>query len=153
MDGIRLSGASSPVSIRARIAFAICREGGTGVVRSTMHTVIPALPYGDNGSCGVVRGSAVWSDQHMNQADANQFANLRYHWGRAYEITANASGWTATRRDDGSAVHCRTAAELAEQIRRDYQARPVPHYLPGLGSARLGHSRQASTGSWPGSMI
>jgi hypothetical protein len=61
----------------------------------------------------------------MDQRDADMFANLTYRFGRAYEIHAGKLGWSATRRDDGSLVRCRTGAELEAEIRTDHEARPL----------------------------
>jgi hypothetical protein len=64
----------------------------------------------------------------MNQGDANDYSDLVYHWGSHYRVSASDSGWTAARRDDGARVHCRTASELREEIRQDYQVRPVTRH-------------------------
>ena len=53
-----------------------------------------------------------------------QLADLRWHWGDAYEIT-----WTgefrAVRRDNGLALETAWADELRTLIRSDYTRRPV----------------------------
>ena len=58
---------------------------------------------------------------------AAELADLRWHWGPAYKITAPYGMYRAERRDDGAAISCATAAGLRELIRADYAARPVPH--------------------------
>jgi hypothetical protein len=50
---------------------------------------------------------------------------LRFHWGAAYQIDYRHGMFTAVRRDDGSAISRDDAADLLEEIRRDYQCRPV----------------------------
>jgi hypothetical protein len=51
---------------------------------------------------------------------------LRWHYGSAYEISYRAGQYRAVRRDDGSMIRRDDPAELLEEIRRDYQCRPVP---------------------------
>jgi|ERR1017187_1822308 hypothetical protein len=56
-----------------------------------------------------------------------QLADLFWHWGSAYRITWDArTGFRAARRDNGAAVSTMTGADLFEEIRVDYTARPVP---------------------------
>ena len=51
---------------------------------------------------------------------------LQHHFGEAYEIT----GWQAKRRDGkGEPITADDADTLAEAIRRDYAADPVPRDL------------------------
>ena len=57
---------------------------------------------------------------------AGELADLRWHWGSAYEITVWSGIYRAERRDDGSAVTAVTAGCLKAEIRADYLARPVP---------------------------
>jgi len=57
---------------------------------------------------------------------AAELADLRWHWGDAYVITARYGMFRAERRDDGAAISCATAAGLRALIRDDYAARPVP---------------------------
>jgi hypothetical protein len=56
--------------------------------------------------------------------------NLRWHWGAAYEIGADAAGWagtwTARRRDMGDTLTAGDPAALRELILADYGQRPVP---------------------------
>jgi len=53
--------------------------------------------------------------------------DVRHHWGDAYEIWRNSEGFHALRRDGvGSQLDAPGADQLAELIRADYAARPVP---------------------------
>jgi len=63
---------------------------------------------------------------------AEELADLRWHWGRAYRITAPFGLFRAERRDDGAAVTAVTAGCLKAEIRADYLARPVPRQLDKL---------------------
>ena len=83
-----------------------------------------------------------------------QLADLRWHWGDAYEIT-----WTgefrAVRRDNGLALQAESADELRTLIRSDYTRRPVPrrsrltHAAVGglLVQMRTSHARRPEPGS------
>jgi len=54
-------------------------------------------------------------------------ADLRHHWGDAYEIThPRRAVWLARRRDDGEILTAIRADALLAKIRLDYHARPVP---------------------------
>jgi hypothetical protein len=57
---------------------------------------------------------------------AGELADLRWHWGPAYKITAPYGMFRAERRDDGAAISCTTVGALRALIRADYAARPVP---------------------------
>ena len=54
-----------------------------------------------------------------------QLADLRWHWGDAYEITW-AGEFRAVRRDNGLALRAESVDELRTLIRSDYTRRPVP---------------------------
>ena len=54
-----------------------------------------------------------------------QLADLRWHWGDAYEITW-AGKFRAVRRDNGRALQAESADELRTLIRSDYTRHPVP---------------------------
>lgn len=54
-----------------------------------------------------------------------QLADLRWHWGDAYQINW-AGEFRAVRRDNGLALQAAWADELRTLIRRDYTRRPVP---------------------------
>ena len=57
-------------------------------------------------------------------------AELRYHWGEAYEIT-DRPGWRARRRDGkGGWLTAPDPEALAVVIRADYQADPVSRDVP-----------------------
>ena len=54
-------------------------------------------------------------------------ADLRHHWGGAYEITtAGPQSWTARRRDGRGIIRADSADALAVAIRLDYGVTPVP---------------------------
>jgi hypothetical protein len=57
----------------------------------------------------------------------DELAELRHHWGDAYQIERTGpQTWLAARRDGRGAVHANTADELFQAISNDYLARPVP---------------------------
>ena len=66
------------------------------------------------------------SSEALRRFRAAKLAGLTFHWGDAYAITWEAGQFVARRRDDGSVVRCPEAAGLYDEIRRDYEARPVP---------------------------
>jgi hypothetical protein len=45
-----------------------------------------------------------------------ELADLRRHWGEAYEITFSQGQFHAARRDDGAAVHASAAQELMRRL-------------------------------------
>lgn len=55
-----------------------------------------------------------------------ELAELSHHWGGAYLISFEYGMFAARRRDNGAIVRCAEADELYDEIRRDYEARPVP---------------------------
>jgi hypothetical protein len=56
---------------------------------------------------------------------------LEHHWGEAYLIGAEGSGYTAVRRDRrGARLAAPDRDELLGQIQADYVADPVPRDLP-----------------------
>ena len=63
-------------------------------------------------------------------SDPDALADLRHHWGEAYEISYRAGQYRAVRRDDGSMIRRDDPAGLLEEIRRDYAVRPVPRHCP-----------------------
>ena len=66
------------------------------------------------------------SPQLSDLLQSGELADLRWHWGPAYVITAPCGMFRAERRDDGAAISCVTAAGLRMLIRDDYAARPIP---------------------------
>jgi hypothetical protein len=64
------------------------------------------------------------ADGYLAVARGRQLADLRWHWGDAYEITW-AGRFHAWRRDDGAVLSARSSEELRELIRCDYGHRPV----------------------------
>jgi len=54
-----------------------------------------------------------------------QLADLRWHWGDAYEIKWSGT-FSGVRLDNGLAVKAASADELRALIRSDYSRRPVP---------------------------
>jgi hypothetical protein len=69
-----------------------------------------------------------WHAEQVTRDD--DLADIRWHWGDAYEITWEHGMFRAVRRDDGSAGIALTAELLRAEIRTDYGARPVPRDLP-----------------------
>jgi len=61
----------------------------------------------------------------VNANVPGELADLRHHWGEAYDISYRAGQYRAVRRDDGSTVRAGSAGGLLELIRADYAARPV----------------------------
>ena len=56
----------------------------------------------------------------------HDLAQLRFHWGDAYEIGWDEGTFWFRRRDNGAMLQCSTAVALWGEIRRDYTALPVP---------------------------
>ena len=54
-----------------------------------------------------------------------ELADLRWHWGDAYEINWS-SAFRGVRRDNGPELMAASADELRALIRSDYLRRPVP---------------------------
>jgi hypothetical protein len=58
--------------------------------------------------------------------DDDELDDLRWHWGRAYNIAHPAHDrWIATRRDGQGTLRAADPEALREAIREDYAARPV----------------------------
>jgi hypothetical protein len=64
------------------------------------------------------------TDDYMARTRGAQLADLRWHWGEAYDITW-AGRFRATRLDDGTVLEAGTAEQLREMVRADYSQRPV----------------------------
>lgn len=62
---------------------------------------------------------------HEARQRSHQVANLRFHWGEAYDISWRDGAFRAVRRDDGTPVCALTYRELSETLRDDYLDRPV----------------------------
>jgi hypothetical protein len=64
----------------------------------------------------------------LTGADQDTLAALRYGWGEAYRIGwDDARGWWARRRDDiGGDIIANDADGLWNEIREDYDLKPVP---------------------------
>jgi hypothetical protein len=59
--------------------------------------------------------------------DEELLAELRYHWGDAYEIShPERDVWVAQRNDTRETVRAATGDGLFGAIGADYRARPVP---------------------------
>jgi hypothetical protein len=58
-----------------------------------------------------------------------ELADLRWHWGTAYEIIFAGRTFSALRLDGLGSVTALTAGELRRLIGADYLARPVDHSL------------------------
>lgn len=63
---------------------------------------------------------------HEARQRSHQLANLRFHWGEAYEITWQDGSFRAARRDDGSPLWAMSYRDITDLITEDYVARPVP---------------------------
>jgi hypothetical protein len=59
----------------------------------------------------------------MDRATKAELADLKYSWGRAYEITWEAGDFRARHRQSGALVHRASAAQLGVAIRIDYDSR------------------------------
>jgi len=64
------------------------------------------------------------ADDYADVERGMQLADLRWHWGDAYEITW-AGEFLGVRRDNGLALQAESAEELRALIRSDYTRRPV----------------------------
>ena len=60
-------------------------------------------------------------DEHRDRA----LADLRWHWGEAYEITEALGVWRAVRLDNQVALVAGDPEELRALIIHDYTCRPV----------------------------
>jgi len=66
---------------------------------------------------------------HVARQRGHDLANLRGHWGEAYEIAWGNGMFGAERRDNHASVSTGTAAQLRRLIREDYSANPVRREL------------------------
>jgi hypothetical protein len=66
------------------------------------------------------------SNDELMRIRGAELAELSYHWGSAYVVSFEHGMFCARRRDDGSVVRCAEPDDLYDEIRRDYEARPVP---------------------------
>ena len=58
--------------------------------------------------------------------ESRELAELRYHWGEAYQLAVWGGGWRAKRRDgEGGWILAEDPEALYEAIRADYQRDPV----------------------------
>ena len=61
------------------------------------------------------------------EGDADELDELRFHWGEAYDISADGGVYTAQRRDGRGDVLADPVPEgLRLRIQADYEAMPVP---------------------------
>ncbi len=65
-----------------------------------------------------------------------QLADLRWHWGDAYEISW-VGAFRAVRRDNDLVLTVASAEELRRLIRSDYTRRPVPRRFRTSHTDRL----------------
>ena len=65
------------------------------------------------------------SADHDARQRGHDLAQLRYHWGEAYEIGWDSGSFWFRRRDNGAMLQCSTAVALWGEIRRDYSAMPA----------------------------
>jgi hypothetical protein len=66
------------------------------------------------------------SDDYEARQRGHDLAQIRYHWGEAYEVGWQDGSFWFRRRDNGATLQCTTAAALLSEIRLDYSAMPVP---------------------------
>ena len=59
----------------------------------------------------------------LSAADADALADLRWHWGEAYEINCTAGTWTAQYLTDTAFLSASSEPELRKLIRQDYADR------------------------------
>jgi hypothetical protein len=52
-------------------------------------------------------------------------ADLKHHWGTAYEISEGSGVWRAVRKDNQRVLLAGDPGELRDLIREDYAADPV----------------------------
>jgi len=85
------------------------------------------------------------ADDYSGVERGIQLAELRWHWGDAYEITF-AVEFRAVRRDNGMALQAELAEELRALIRSDYTWRSVPR------RSRRTHAdgQRRPSPDWPG---
>ena len=62
----------------------------------------------------------------LNLLVGGALAELRHHWGDAYEITGRGRDWRARRRDGKGELAAPDPDALVEAIRADYERCPVP---------------------------
>jgi hypothetical protein len=59
--------------------------------------------------------------------ESRELAELRHHWGEAYDLGVRGRQWRAKRRDGkGGWITAEDPQALVQAIRADYQADPVP---------------------------
>lgn len=62
----------------------------------------------------------------VTAARDEDLADLRYHWGSAYDIRVTEAGiWRAIRRDNGRTIVTACAGDLHTLVVADYVAEPV----------------------------
>lgn len=65
-----------------------------------------------------------WSD-YVRRVRGRELADLRWHWGDAYEFSWAAGLYQARRRDTGDLLACSGVRGLLGLVRADYVAKPV----------------------------
>jgi len=78
-------------------------------------------------------------EEHEYRKVHSALGDLRWHWDGAYDFGWDGVKCFAVRADTGELVTAPTPEALAEAVRHDYCARPVPRDLPGptsLGRVR-----------------
>lgn len=73
-------------------------------------------------------------DDYALRLRGHRLAELRWHWGEAYEINCDGAQFDAKRRDNGAALKAETITELWDKIRDDYSASPVARDVCGSPS-------------------
>jgi len=75
------------------------------------------------------------ADDYSDVRRGMQLADLRWHWGDAYEINLFGA-FQAVRGDNGLVLMAASADELRALIRSDYLHRPVPRRSQPSGAVR-----------------
>lgn len=71
-------------------------------------------------------GDASESPATVGSDDESALADLRWHWGAAYEISIAENMWTARRRTGASLPPADSAGELLHLMRADYAEGAAP---------------------------
>jgi hypothetical protein len=75
------------------------------------------------------------SDDYETRQRDHDLAEIRYHYGRAYEVGWEDGTFWFRRRDNGGTLQCSTAAALLAEIRADYGVMPVSREFPAHARA------------------
>jgi hypothetical protein len=89
---------------------------------------------------------------HLARLRERQLADLRWHWGDAYEFGWADGSFRAARRDTGEVITCRTGEGLFALVMTDYERRPVPRepeeYPQAIADDYPGWDIEYAAGRW-----